>query len=85
MSKIHKNYGWLNMRPNSARTIIEKAICEVPEFDRHIGKFAEQIAFKSYAKSTVFSYSRGIAQINLHYGNHPLTWMPMRSMLICMH
>ena len=47
MSKIHKNYGWLNTRPNSAKTLIEKARREVPGFANHIGKFEEQITLKS--------------------------------------
>lgn len=72
MSKIRKNYGWLNTRPNSAKTLIEKAKREVPGFTDHIGKFEEQITLKSYAESTIFSYSRGIAQISLHFGKSPL-------------
>ena len=72
MSKIRKNYGWLNTRPNSAKTLIEKAKREVPGFTDHTGKFEEQITLKSYAESTVFSYSRGIAQISLHFGKSPL-------------
>ena len=64
MSKIRKNYGWLNTRPNSAKTLIEKAKREVPGFTDHIGKFEEQITLKSYAESTVFgneksSYHKG--------------------------
>lgn len=72
MSKIHKNYGWLNTRPNSAKTLTERAKREVPGFSDHIRKFEEQITLKSYAESTVFSYSRGIAQISLHFGKSPL-------------
>lgn len=72
MSKIHKNYGWLNTRPNSAKTLTERAKREVPGFAEHIRKFEEQITLKSYAESTVFSYSRGIAQISLHFGKSPL-------------
>jgi hypothetical protein len=65
MSKIEKKYGWLNIRPNSAKTFIEKAKREVPGFAEHVRKFEHQITIKIYAPSTVFSYSRGIAQISL--------------------
>ncbi|MGF1637944.1 MAG: tyrosine-type recombinase/integrase [Cyclobacteriaceae bacterium] len=76
MSKIEKNYGWLNTKSNSAKTLINKAKKEVPRFAEHIQKFEEQITLKSYAESTVFSYSRGIAQISLHFGKSPLDLDP---------
>ena len=76
MSKIQKNYGWLNTRPNSAKTLTERARREVPGFADHIRKFEEQITLKSYSESTVFSYSRGIAQISLHFGKSPLDLDP---------
>lgn len=76
MSKITKNYGWLNTKTNSAKTLINRAKREVPLFGEHILKFAEQITLKSYAESTVFSYSRGIAQISLHFGKSPLELDP---------
>jgi len=76
MSKITKNYGWLNTRTNSAKTLINRAKKEVPSFEKHIEKFEEQITLKSYAASTVFSYSRGIAQISLHFGKSPLDLDP---------
>ncbi|MEM7107983.1 MAG: phage integrase N-terminal SAM-like domain-containing protein [Bacteroidota bacterium] len=72
MSKVSKNYGWLNTRPNSAKTLIEKAKLQVPRFAEHIGKFEQQITLKSCAESTVFSYSRSITQISLHFGKSPL-------------
>lgn len=72
MSKVRKNYGWLNSRPNSAKTLIERAKREVPGFAAHIGKFEEQITIKSYSESTVFSYSRSIAQISLYFKKSPL-------------
>jgi integrase/recombinase XerD len=72
MSKSTKNYGWLNTRPNSARTPIERAKREVPDFADHIRKFEHQITIKSYSQSTVFSYSRSIAQISLYFKKSPL-------------
>lgn len=76
MSKITKNYGWLNTKSNSAKTLINRAKKEIPLFREHISKFEEQITLKSYAESTVFSYSRGIAQISLHFGKSPLELDP---------
>ncbi|MFT7156134.1 MAG: hypothetical protein ACI8Q1_001139 [Parvicella sp.] len=61
MSKSSKNYRWLNTRPDSSKTLIERAKREVPHFSEHIQKFEHQITIKSYAASTVFSYSRGVA------------------------
>jgi hypothetical protein len=49
MSKLTKNYGWLNTRPNSAKTLMERAKREIPGFKEHIRKFEEQINIKSYA------------------------------------
>ena len=72
MSKDRKNYGWLNTRPNSAKTLIERAKREVPDFAEHIRKFEHQITIKSYSASTVFSYSRAIAQISLYFKKSPL-------------
>ena len=72
MSKTTKNYGWLNTRPNSSRTLIERAKREVPHFADHIRKFEHQITIKSYSASTVFSYSRSIAQISLYFKKSPL-------------
>lgn len=76
MSKISKNYGWLNTRPNSSKTLLERAKREVPGFSDHIRKFEEQITIKSYAPSTVFSYSRCIAQISLYCKKSPLNLEP---------
>ena len=75
MSK-DKKYAWLNPRANSAKTLIEKAKREVPHFAEHIRKFEHQIELKSYAESTVFSYSRGVAQISLYFKKSPLDLDP---------
>jgi site-specific recombinase XerD len=72
MSKASKNYNWLNVRPNSAKTLIERAKREVPRFADHIARFEQQITIKSYSGSTVFSYSRSIAQISLYFKKSPL-------------
>lgn len=72
MSKITKKYDWLHTKPNSAKTAIAQAEREVPHFTAHMAKFDEQVALKSYAKATVFSYSRAIAQIALYFKKSPL-------------
>jgi hypothetical protein len=51
---------------------MERAKREIPGFKEHIRKFEEQINIKSYAPSTVFSYSRCIAQICLYCRKSPL-------------
>lgn len=76
MSKNKENYGWLNTKSNSAKNLIERAKREVPDFADHIKKFEHQITIKSYAPSTVFSYSRGIAQISLYFKKSPLHLEP---------
>lgn len=72
MSKANKKCNWLNTRSNSAKTLIERAKREVPGFADHIRKFEHQITIKSYSESTVFSYSRSIAQISLYFKKSPL-------------
>ncbi len=72
MSKASKNYGWLNTKSNSAKTLIARAKREVPGFADHIGKFEHQITIRSYSESTIFSYSRAIAQISLYFKKTPL-------------
>lgn len=76
MSKIMKNHGWLNTRPNSSKTLLERAKREAPGFAGHIRKFEKQITIKSYSPSTVFSYSRCIAQISLYCKKSPLDLEP---------
>jgi site-specific recombinase XerD len=76
MGKTNKDYGWLNKRTNSAKTLIERAKREVPLFAEHIVKFEHQITIKSYSESTVFSYSRSIAQISLYFKKSPLNLEP---------
>ena len=75
MSKDNE-YAWLNPRENSAKMLVEKAKREVPHFAAHIRKFEHQITIKSYAESTVFSYSRGVAQISLYFKKSPLDLDP---------
>ena len=48
----------------------------MPGFALHIRKFGEQITIKACAKSTVFSYSRSIAQISLYFRKSPLDLEP---------
>ncbi len=72
MSKETKKYPWLTTKPNSANTLIAQAETEVPYFRDHMEKFNEQVVLQSYSSSTVFSYSRAIAQISLYFKKSPL-------------
>lgn len=67
MSKNKKKYPWLNNKPNSAKTIVEKAKREVPDFREHFAKFEEQVTIGGYSASTLFNYSRAVAKISLHF------------------
>jgi site-specific recombinase XerD len=67
MSKSTKKYGWLTSRPNSAKTIVERAKREVPDFIAHYAKFGQQAVIGGYSSSTVFNYSRAVAKISLHF------------------
>ena len=72
MSKSKKNYTWLNNRPNSAKTIIERAKREVPDFQDHYKKFEEQMVIGGYSSSTLFNYSRAVGSLALHFKKSPL-------------
>ena len=67
MSKSNQNYGWLRTRTNSAKTLVEKAKREVPDFKEHFAKFEQHATINGYAPSTVFNYSRAVAKISLHF------------------
>ena len=76
MSKIKKNYPWLNKKPNSAKTLVERAKREVPDFAKHYAKFEQQTTIEGYAPSTIFNYSRAVAKISLHFGKSLLDLDP---------
>ena len=42
MSKSTQSYPWLTSKPNSAKTIVERAKREVPDFAKHYAKFEQQ-------------------------------------------
>lgn len=62
-----KKYAWLNTKPNSAKTLIERAKNEVPFFKKHYSKFEEQMTIGGYSQSTLFNYSRAVAKVSLHF------------------
>jgi len=76
MSNILKTVDKSARRTNSAKTLVERAKREIPNFSDHIAKFEEQVTLKSYSESTVFSYSRGVAMISLHFKKSPLELEP---------
>lgn len=67
MSKNTKNYPWLTNKPNSAKTLIERAKREIPQFKEHYAKFEEQVTIGGYSSSTLFNYSRAVAKVSLHF------------------
>jgi hypothetical protein len=54
MSKSIKNYPWLNTKPNSAKTLQEKAKWEVPGFAELFAKFERQVTIGCNSASTLF-------------------------------
>jgi len=50
---------------DSARTKIEQAKREVPEFREHFAKFKEQVTIGSYSSSTLYNYSLSVAKVSL--------------------
>ena len=72
MSKVKKKNPWLTNKPNSAKTIIERAKREVPDFKEHYKKFEEQMVIGGYSSSTLFNYSRAVGSLALHFKKSPL-------------
>lgn len=46
MSKSTQSYPWLNNKVNSAKTIVERAKREIPDFAQHYAKFEKHTAKK---------------------------------------
>jgi len=76
MSKSSKKNGWLTTKPNSAKTIVERAKREVPDFLDHYSKFEEQMTIGGYSSSTLFNYSRAVAKVSLHFNKSLLDLDP---------
>jgi len=72
MSKSKENYGWHSSKPNSAKTIIERAKREVPGFIEQYKKFEEQMVIGAYSSSTLFNYSRAVGSLALQFKRSPL-------------
>jgi len=67
MSKSNQNYEWLKNKPNSAKTLVERAKREVPGFKEHFAKFEQQATIGGYSGSTIFNYSRAVAKVSLQF------------------
>ena len=67
MSKSTKKSGGLNIRPNSAKTLLARAKREIPGFREHVAKFEQQLTIGGYSSSTLFNYSRAVAKVSLHF------------------
>lgn len=72
MSKNTKKGGRLTVKPNSAKTIIERAKREVPGFIEAYQKFEQQMVIGGYSSSTLFNYSRAVGSLSLHLKKSPL-------------
>lgn len=71
-----RSYPWLTDKPNSSKTIVERAKREVPDFKDHYAKFESETTINGYSKSTIFNYSRSVAKISLHFGRSILDLDP---------
>jgi hypothetical protein len=67
MSKNKKNGVRLSAKPNSVKTLIERAKREVPGFVESYQKFEQQMVIGGYSTSTLFNYSRAVATSLLLY------------------
>ena len=76
MSTSKKTYPWLQVKPNSSKTLLERAKKEVPGFKDHVARFEQQMVLGGYSKSTLFNYSRAVAKISLHFNKSLLDLDP---------
>lgn len=67
MSTSKRTYPWLQDKPNSSKTLVERAKNEIPYFKEHYARFEEQTTIQGYSSSTIFNYSRAVAKISLHF------------------
>jgi site-specific recombinase XerD len=72
MSKSSKKYAWLSSKPNSAKTIVERAKREVSGFKEDYKKFEEQMVIGGYSSSTLYNYSRAVGSLALQFKKSPL-------------
>ncbi len=59
------------MRKKTCLTIVERAIVEVPGFEKVLKKLAQQVTLRGLSKSTLNNYIRHIALIALYF-----EWLP---------
>jgi integrase/recombinase XerD len=53
--------------PDSPKTLIARAKREIPGFIEHYAKFEQQMVIGGYSSSTLYSYSRAVAKVSLHF------------------
>jgi integrase/recombinase XerD len=63
MSKTTKK----DLGPDTAKTVIEQAKREVPNFVEHYKKFEQQMVIGGYSSSTLFCYGRAVAKVSLYW------------------
>ena len=59
------------MKRKTSPTILERAIDEVPEFEKVIAKLAQQVTLRGQSKSTLDNYTRRIALFVNHFKRLP--------------
>jgi site-specific recombinase XerD len=52
---------------DSAKTVIEQAKREVPNFIEHFKKFEQKMVIGGYSSSTLFCYGRAVAKLSLYW------------------
>lgn len=63
MSKTTKK----DLGSDTAKTVIEQAKREVPNFGEHYQKFEQRMMIDGYSESTLFCYGRAVAKVSLYW------------------
>jgi site-specific recombinase XerD len=72
MSKTTKK----DLGSDTAKTVIEQAKREVPNFVEHYKKFEQQMVIGGYSSSTLFCYGRAVAKVSLYWKKSLLELQP---------
>lgn len=72
MSKTTKK----DLGSDTAKTVIDQAKREVPDFIEHFKKFEQQMVIGGYSSSTLFCYGRAVAKVSLYWKKSLLELQP---------
>jgi integrase/recombinase XerD len=61
---------------DTAKTVIDQAKREVPDFIEHFKKFEQQMVIGGYSSSTLFCYGRAVAKVSLYWKKSLLELQP---------